>query len=44
VLAEFAGDPRTLRLIVADTQGHRRTFTLDELLPEAFTPEQLPRK
>jgi len=44
VLAEFAGDPRTLRLIVADVQGHRRTFTLAELLPEAFTPEQLPRK
>jgi cytidine deaminase len=44
VLAEFAGDPRTLRLIVADVQGHRRTYTLDELLPEAFTPEQLPKK
>jgi len=44
VLAEFAGDPRTLRLIVADAQGRRRTFTLAELLPEAFTPEQLPRK
>lgn len=44
VLAEFAGDPRTLRLIVADVQGHRRTFTLAELLPEAFTPEHLPRK
>jgi len=44
VLAEFAGDPRTLRLIVADAQGHRRTFTLAELLPEAFTPEHLPRK
>ena len=44
VLAEFAGDPQSLRLIVADAQGHRRTFTLAELLPEAFTPEQLPRK
>jgi len=44
VLAEFAGDPRTLRLIVADTQGRRRTYTLAELLPEAFTPEQLPKK
>jgi len=44
VLAEFASDPRMLRLIVADAQGHRRTHTLAELLPEAFTPEQLPRK
>ncbi|MBM4467748.1 MAG: cytidine deaminase [Chloroflexi bacterium] len=44
VLAEFASDPRTLRLIVADTQGRRRTYTLAELLPEAFTPEQLPQR
>jgi cytidine deaminase len=44
VLAEFAGDPQSLRLIVADAQGRRRTYTLAELLPEAFTPEQLPRK
>jgi len=44
VLAEFAGDPQSLRLIVADAPGHRRTYTLAELLPEAFTPEQLPKK
>jgi len=44
VLAEFAGDAQALRLIVADAQEHRRTYTLAELLPEAFTPEQLPRK
>jgi cytidine deaminase len=44
VLAEFASDPQSLRLIVADAPGHRRTYTLAELLPEAFTPDQLPRK
>jgi len=44
VLAEFAGDPQSLRLIVADAQGRRRTYTLAELLPEAFTPDQLPKK
>jgi cytidine deaminase len=44
VLAEFAGDPQSLRLIIVDAPGHRRTYTLAELLPEAFTPEQLLRK
>jgi cytidine deaminase len=26
---------------VADTAGHVRTFTIAELLPEGFTPDQL---
>ncbi len=41
VLREFGGAQGNLRVIVADTAGHIRTFTLDQLLPEAFTPEQL---
>jgi hypothetical protein len=30
-----------LRVIVADTFGNARTFTIAELLPEGFTPGQL---
>lgn len=41
ILREFAGPQGDLRVIVADTAGHIRTFTLDRLLPEAFTPEQI---
>jgi cytidine deaminase len=41
VLAEFGRD--TL-VIIADTDGNVRSqMTLGELLPEAFTPEDLPR-
>jgi cytidine deaminase len=40
ILSEFspAGD---LRVLVADTQGSVRAFTVAQLLPEGFTPEQL---
>jgi cytidine deaminase len=40
ILREFApeGD---LRVIVADTEGHSRTYTIAELLPASFTPDQL---
>ncbi len=41
ILREFAGPEGNLRVIVADTAGHTHTFTLAELLPEAFTPDQL---
>jgi len=39
VLMEFGGD---IQVIVADTAGHRRVFALTDLLPEGFTPEDLP--
>jgi cytidine deaminase len=41
ILREFGGPEGNLRVIVADTAGEVRTFTIDELLPEGFTPEQL---
>jgi cytidine deaminase len=39
VLMEFGDD---IRVIVADTAGHRRAFALTDLLPEAFTSDDLP--
>lgn len=41
ILREFSGPQGHLQVIVADTSGHLRTFTLNQLLPDAFTPEQL---
>jgi cytidine deaminase len=41
ILREFSDAAGTLRVIVADTTGHARTFTIAELLPEGFTPDQL---
>jgi cytidine deaminase len=41
ILREFAGPAGDLRVIIADTAGHSRTYTIAELLPEAFTPDQL---
>lgn len=41
ILREFGGPEGDLLVIVADTAGHVRTFTIAELLPEAFTPDQL---
>jgi cytidine deaminase len=38
VLIEFGDD---IRVIVADTTGHRRAFALTDLLPEGFTPDDL---
>ena len=40
VLAEFNYN---MTVYVADTEGQYRAFTVEELLPEAFTPEDLPR-
>lgn len=43
VLREFAvGDGSTLVVIVADTHGNRKEYTLGELLPESFSAAQLP--
>jgi cytidine deaminase len=41
ILREFAGPNGELRVIVADTAGHWQTFTIEELLPEGFGPQQL---
>jgi cytidine deaminase len=40
VLHEFGGPG--LEVIVASPSGERRTFTLNELLPDAFGPDDLP--
>ncbi len=40
VLAEFNYN---MTVYVADTEGQCRAFTVEELLPEAFMPEDLPR-
>ncbi|MBN1136188.1 MAG: cytidine deaminase [Anaerolineae bacterium] len=41
ILREFGGPDGDLRVIVADTAGHVRAFTIAELLPAGFTPDQL---
>jgi cytidine deaminase len=41
VLREFGGPDGDLRVIVADLEDNVRTFTIDELLPKGFIPEQL---
>ena len=41
ILREHGGLDGDLRVIVADIAGHTRTFTIDELLPAGFTPDQL---
>lgn len=43
VLTEFSPDPAKVRVILGNTTGQRRTFTLAELLPHAFRPEDLAR-
>jgi len=40
VLAEFNYN---MTVYMADTEGQYRAFTVEELLPEAFMPEDLPR-
>jgi cytidine deaminase len=41
ILREFAGPEGDLRIIVADTKDILGTFTIAELLPHGFTPDQL---
>ena len=41
ILREFAGPDGELRVIVADLDGNSSTFTIEELLPHGFTPDQL---
>ena len=40
VLAEFG---REMTVIVGDVSGNRRVYALNELLPDAFTPDHLDR-
>lgn len=41
ILREFAGRDGDLRVIIANLEGDSRTFTIEELLPHGFTPDQL---
>ena len=41
VLREFAGPEGELRVIVADLDGKSNSYTIQELLPHGFTPDQL---
>ena len=41
ILREFSGRDGDLRVIVSDMSGNVRTFTIAELLPDGFTPDQL---
>ena len=41
ILREFGGPEGNLRVIVSDTQGNAHTYTIADLLPESFTPDQL---
>lgn len=42
ILREFSGPRGNLRVLVADLEGNIQTFTIKELLPAGFTPDQLP--
>ncbi|HTL11658.1 MAG TPA: cytidine deaminase [Bdellovibrionota bacterium] len=44
VLMEFAGDPKQLKVHLADRKGIRSSHTLAELLPMAFSPSHLSGK
>jgi cytidine deaminase len=41
ILREFGGPNGDLRVIVSDLAGHAHTYTIAELLPDGFTPDQL---
>lgn len=41
VLREFGGADGELRVVIADGAGQAQTFTIADLLPAAFTPDQL---
>jgi cytidine deaminase len=40
-MMEFAPD---MTVIIADTEGNTRLTTVRDLLPDSFTPDQLPQK
>ena len=39
-MAEFC-DPKTFRILVSNKNGDYLEYTLEQLLPGAFTPEEL---
>ena len=41
ILREFGGQDGDLRVIIADLDGNTKTYTIADLLPEGFTPDQL---
>ena len=41
VLAEFASQPKALRVVVVDGRGNERPYTLEELLPASFSGVEL---
>lgn len=41
VLREFGGPEGGLRVVLADSSGQSQEFTIADLLPAAFTPDQL---
>ena len=42
VLREFADDPTKVEIIAINSKGERRTWTLEELLPDSFSGRELP--
>ncbi len=42
-MTEFAPDPAKVRVLLANPRGERRTYTLADLLPHGFRPEDLRR-
>lgn len=42
VLLEFARDPGSVAVVAINPRGERRTWTLAELLPDAFSGKELP--
>ena len=41
ILREFGGPEGNLRVLIADTAGKVDEYTIEELLPAGFTPDQL---
>ena len=42
VLREFAVDPAQVTITAVNPQGERRSWTLEQLLPDSFTGKELP--
>ena len=42
VLREFAADPAQVTITAINPQGERRSWTLEQLLPDSFTGKELP--
>ena len=42
VLREFAADPSKVSVIAINDRGERRTWTLEQLLPDSFSGSELP--